>query len=78
MADNPFSYNQPHAATVFHSHGHYGSTVWDPPLSMVGKTIEVTICDDCLVANKDRVLHVVPKHQDPEYVVTPWDPELHQ
>lgn len=39
--------NQPHAATAFTSHGHYGSTAFDP---MDGSFIEVNVCDPCLVA----------------------------
>lgn len=39
---------QPWGATVFVSHGNYGSTVWDPCNSDV--TLEIFICDWCLRA----------------------------
>lgn len=48
--------NHPHGATVFTTHGHYGSTVYD---SINGNEyIEITVCDSCLVeaAQNDRVL----------------------
>jgi hypothetical protein len=37
--------NQPYGATAFTSHGHYGSTVFDP---MDGQYLEINICDTCL------------------------------
>jgi hypothetical protein len=37
--------NQPYKATTFASHGHYGSTAYDP---MDGSFIEVNVCDACL------------------------------
>lgn len=37
--------NHPYGGTVFISHGHYGSTAFDP---MNGEYLEITICDDCL------------------------------
>lgn len=47
--------NQPSEGTAFESHGHYGSTAWDP---MDGQYIEVNICDPCLVgaAKQGKVL----------------------
>jgi len=38
--------NQPYGATAFQSHGHYGSTAFDP---MDGTYIEINICDPCLL-----------------------------
>lgn len=66
-------YNQPYQATVFHSHGHYGSTVFDPIRN--GKYIEINICDTCLVKGKDRVLRVDSIAQEPVYEVRSWDPD---
>lgn len=47
------STNQPYNGTAFITHGHYGSTAYDP---MDGHYIEVNICDACLILHKDRVL----------------------
>lgn len=68
-------YNQPYEATVFHSHGHYGSTVFDPVTGH--RSLELNICDKCLLENKERVLHVEPMHPERPilYDVRPWDPE---
>lgn len=38
--------NQPSAGTAFFTHGHYGSTAFDP---MDGTFLEINICDPCLV-----------------------------
>ena len=38
-------HNQPYARTAFTSHGHYGSTAFDP---MDGTFIEINLCDPCL------------------------------
>jgi hypothetical protein len=48
--------NQPHGGTVFETHGHYGSTVFDP--MWTPKYLEVTFCDECLVerGGQGRVL----------------------
>jgi hypothetical protein len=40
------SENQPYAGTAFVSHGHYGSTAFDP---FDGTYLEVNICDPCLI-----------------------------
>ena len=45
--------NQPSSGTAFQSHGHYGSTAWDP---MDGQYIEINVCDPCLIEHKARVL----------------------
>ncbi|KAB8186889.1 hypothetical protein FH608_046210 [Nonomuraea phyllanthi] len=47
--------NQPSGATTFTTTGHYGSTVFDP---MDGSRLDVNVCDDCLTARRDRVLHI--------------------
>lgn len=39
--------NQPRDGCAFQSHGHYGSTVWDP---MDGRFLEFNVCDECLHA----------------------------
>jgi hypothetical protein len=62
----------PYGATMFTSPGHYGSTAWDPFNSDL---LQVTICDDCLVANMADVLvrkDVTPKVVKFEY--EPWQP----
>ena len=68
--------NQPSGGTTFSSHGHYGSTVWDP-MSMDGlETLEINICDECLLAagRAQRVLHVDRIRHPDTYKTEPWDP----
>jgi len=65
--------NQPYAGTVFHSYGHYGSTIFDP---MDGSFIELNVCDDCLKerASLRRVaFKKVPRSHSVPYKY--WDPE---
>lgn len=66
---------QPYAATMFNAgSGHYGSTVWDTMSS--GRSLEINVCDECLVKHKDRVAVVIsrpPVRQPIDY--TPWDPD---
>jgi hypothetical protein len=45
--------NQPDKGTVFTTHGQYGSTFFD---EMTGWFVEITVCDDCLRKNTDRIL----------------------
>jgi len=64
--------NQPYSGTTFTSHGHYGSTIFDP---MSGIFLELNICDDCLyeVAQKKAILVAEPAPRPtPEYKV--WEP----
>jgi hypothetical protein len=43
--------NQPNDGLAFQSHGHYGTTVFDP---MDGTFLEINVCDPCLrQAGKD-------------------------
>jgi hypothetical protein len=43
----------PYGGTLFGTTGHYGSTAFDP---MNGDRIIITVCDECLTANKNRVM----------------------
>lgn len=47
--------NVPYQGTAFETHGHYGSTAFDP---MNGSMLEINFCDDCLraAARQGRVL----------------------
>lgn len=47
--------NSPYAATAFESHGHYGSTIFDP---MNGSFLELNVCDPCLrrLAGEGKIL----------------------
>lgn len=45
--------NQPHCGTAFTSHGHYGSTAFDP---MDGHYLEINVCDLCLSQHQERVM----------------------
>jgi hypothetical protein len=87
--DDSFA-NSPHAATTFETHGHYGSTIFDP---MNGSFLVLNVCDKCIerLATEDKILlgqdrkRVVvdnPKVGMPTFVgwlpvkreLTPWRP----
>lgn len=55
MHENGENRNQPYAGTSFVSHGHYGSTIFDP---FNASMLEINFCDACLreAAEKKRVL----------------------
>lgn len=73
--DSTMVYNQPSEGAAFISHGGYGCTVFDP-IGRSGRHLELNICDECLLRNKERVLHVVPLHET-RYDVQPWNPDQH-
>ncbi len=43
--DSPASINQPAHGLAFSTHGHYGSTVFDPG---DGSRLEINVCDPCV------------------------------
>lgn len=55
VSAEPPGHNHPYAATAFTTHGHYGSTIFDP---MTGQFLEVNVCDPCLreAGEQGRVL----------------------
>lgn len=50
---------QPHKATVFYSHGQYGSTVFD---EMGRQYLHILICDECMIkaSREERIALVTP------------------
>ena len=68
--------NQPYRGTVFTSHGHYGSTLFD---DFHGREyLEITLCDPCLAAKAEHgrvLLYVVTRHRAAEYAVRTWRAE---
>lgn len=54
------SNNQPYKATTFITHGHYGSTFFDP---MDSSYLEINVCDECLEKAKSekKIVHYVAK-----------------
>lgn len=64
--------NQPYGATVFSAHGQYGSTAWDPVSIRSGPSLEINVCDPCLIERQDRVLIVTPHPTPVEYTYLPW------
>ena len=65
------SARRPYAATTFTSHGHYGSTAFDP----VSDTfLEINICDDCLQGENGPDIIAVgrPVHVQREVTYQPW------
>lgn len=79
--------NQPSEGTAFHTHGHYGSTIFDP---MDGQYLELNVCDDCLRKHSDRVLLsrkakpvlcdgvLVGWCKTPGRPLMPWNPDLEE
>lgn len=59
--DVPYGGNQPSGGTAFQTHGHYGSTVFDP---MNGFYLEITVCDACLADARDARVNVVAYGRD--------------
>lgn len=63
----------PNDAVIFHTHGNYGSTIFDPNPND-GKFLEIAICDECL-KNKDYlVLEVTKTQPKPKYDVKAFLP----
>ena len=74
--------NEPYAATAFVTHGHYGSTAFDP---MDGTFLEINVCDPCLVRqakagrvvegqdykHADGTMTRIPVNEQPP--LKPWD-----
>jgi hypothetical protein len=55
--------HQPSGGLSFISHGHYGSSYFDP---MDGSYIQIAVCDVCLqFYNEDRVSHS-KRHREPD------------
>jgi hypothetical protein len=76
--------NQPYQGTAFQTHGHYGSTVFDP---MDGQYLEINVCDECLMKHADRVLMgrdrrmvicegSVVGYEHVNRPLLPWNPDL--
>jgi len=64
--------NQPYNGTAFTTHGHYGSTAFDP---MNGHYLEINVCDACLVLQHERVM--IGRDSKPimeEGSVVGWEP----
>ena len=69
--------NHPVLGLEFITHGHYGSTFFDP---MDGAILVINICDDCIrKASEDKkVLHSVPEtsvHRDRDLKIYKKAPE---
>lgn len=64
------SVNQPYNATAFRTHGHYGSTVFDPMWEP--EDLSITICDPCLLAAAEQGNVLL---FDADDNARPWRPE---
>jgi hypothetical protein len=75
--------NQPYNGTAFTTHGHYGSTIYDP---MDGHYLEINVCDACLALHPERALEgrdrrpvmedgVIVRFEDVEWQEMPWMPD---
>lgn len=64
----------PSGATIFVSHGNYGSTVFDPIWG--SPFLQVNICDGCLLSRVgDRIQLVTKTEPRPEFVSRAWSGE---
>jgi hypothetical protein len=63
--------NQPYEATAFITHGHYGSTAFDP---MDGSYLEINICDECIARLTDEQKIMFGRDSQP--VVSQIDPKV--
>lgn len=75
MRDNDC--NQPYGGTSFTSHGHYGSTVFDPMNVGGHLTLEINICDEDMVAlAEQKYIYFVERHDNPAtFEYKHWDVE---
>jgi hypothetical protein len=66
-------FNHPNGGIAFSSPGHYGTTVFDP---MNGDTLEINVCDNCLMAagRRGRVIHHRPSQQRSGASAAFWTP----
>lgn len=67
-ANDPAFDHVPYAGTMFHSHGHYGSTLFD---SFDGFSLQIVVCDECLKTRIGSGIRLV----DPKRQMTMWDGE---
>jgi hypothetical protein len=68
---------QPYSATVFSSHGQYGSTVWDPMSQFLA--LQVNICDSCLTHAakiQRRVALVTETPRTSRWEYEEWEPDV--
>lgn len=63
----------PSGATVFFSHGNFGSTLWDPVDDY--QHLEVFVCDECLAGRTERAWHVTAGARRPNNTYRTWDPK---
>lgn len=57
---------RPDKACTFTTHGQWGSAAFDP-IGMTGEYLSINICDDCLLANREKVTLFVPARQ-PDFI----------
>ena len=75
FSDSKFNVpNQPYRATTFITHGHYGSTVFDPMSDI--NTLTINICDQCMLEFKNRIALRRIIQREPTITFHPWDPNI--
>lgn len=69
--------NQPYAGTTFTTHGHYGSTIFDP--MSPSEMLEINVCDPCIAAAAadGLVLHTTVTRGPSQTESVPFDPAAH-
>jgi hypothetical protein len=64
--------NQPRGGTTFITHGHYGSTVFDPVSDI--NTLTINICDPCMIEFRNRIALRRIIQREPTITFHSWDP----
>jgi len=67
-ANDPAFDHIPYAGTMFHTGGHYGSTVFD---SFDGFQLQIVVCDACLKTHAETRVRLM----DPKRALSMWDGE---
>lgn len=64
---------QPNHGLHFSTPGHYGSRVYDPMVS--GEEMVICICDECIVANKNKIKIQETRYIPPDIKYREWEYE---
>lgn len=67
---------QPYDANIFNSHGHYGSTLYDPV--NIREVLSLSICSACMLkaAEHGAITKVTEVLRPSEYLRESWNPKI--
>lgn len=69
LRETELPHNQPSGGLALETRGHYGSTVFDP--MQAGRTLEIAVCDGCMVGRWARTRQVKRTPRTEESVIAP-------